>query len=63
MKARKDVMVVKKRTILLFCIVAFISGCETFKGAGQGFKKDVENVSSKQGWVWKTDQWMQDHMW
>ncbi len=50
----------------LFFVLMF-QGCETckgaFTGAGQGFKKDVKNISSKEGVIWKTDKWMQDHMW
>ena len=48
--------------LLIVCLFMF-QGCETVKGAGQGFKKDVENIKSSKGWIYKTDAWMQEHMW
>jgi hypothetical protein len=49
---------IKRGTIcfILSILVILISGCETFKGAFQGSKKDWESVK-------KADEWMRKNLW
>jgi hypothetical protein len=42
--------------LILLIAVFFISGCETFKGAYEGFKRDWD-------YLIKSDQWMQGSLW
>jgi len=48
---------------IIFIISITLQGCETLKGASQGFKKDIHNLVSKEGPVHKADDWIQKHMW
>lgn len=45
----------------------FLTGCETLKGAGKGFKQDVDNawynIHDESGWVKKSDGWMKENLW
>ena len=53
--------------MLMLGVMWSLQGCETFKGAAQGFKKDVENTkyafTKEDGWAQKTDRWIQENMW
>ena len=40
----------------LYLLVMVLSGCETVKGAAQGFAKDWENAK-------KVDDWMRENLW
>ena len=48
--------------ILLFLTIC-LYGCATAKG----FQKDVNNavngITTQDGWIHKSDQWIKDHMW
>ncbi|MFC1658764.1 hypothetical protein ACFL1D_05210 [Candidatus Omnitrophota bacterium] len=44
-------------TICGLCILLFaLSGCETLKGAAEGFSQDWQNAK-------KVDNWLQEHLW
>ena len=46
---------------VLFAIgILSVSGCETLKGAGTGFKKDTNNLGTN---IQSLDQWMTTHLW
>lgn len=55
--------------VLAMCV--FFPGCETIKGAEQGFKQDVNNVcapkdsekNSLMEFVEKVDNWVKENMW
>ena len=55
--------------LLIFLVSAAVglTGCETIKGASQGFKEDVKNtwsnVTRQDGFVKKSDDWVQENMW
>lgn len=54
----------KNKLWVILGLFVFMVGCETVKGARQGLKQDIRSVTNKQqGWVAKTDKWMQEHMW
>ena len=42
--------------LLILCMVLLLVGCETFKGAKDGFRKDWENLE-------KQDSWMRENLW
>ena len=59
-----------KRLCLLVAVLGIslsLQGCETAKGAANGFKKDVHNTwyafSKEEGWAQKSDRWIQENMW
>ena len=47
--------------------VVFLQGCETCKGAANGFKQDVVNTKNaftkEDGWAQNADKWIQENMW
>ena len=55
--------------LLVFFLIlpVFLSGCETVKYAGIGFKKDLENCKITAGdigqKVKQTDEWTQKNIW
>ena len=51
-------MMAKKYAMLLalFVFLVLIAGCETAKGAAQGFQKDWKSLE-------KVDDWMRDNLW
>ena len=53
-----------RATVLFLCLVIFgLQGCETFKGAKEGFKKDVQNLKDGNSGLNKMDAWIQKHLW
>ncbi|MGD9014543.1 MAG: hypothetical protein PVI33_00745 [Candidatus Omnitrophota bacterium] len=40
----------------LYLLLIVLSGCETFKGAADGFYRDWQNAK-------KVDDWMREHLW
>jgi len=53
--------------VILLLTSAAMSGCSTVEGAAYGMKKDADAVwtymNNEDGWMKKTDNWMQEHMW
>jgi len=41
---------------VLYLFLMLLSGCETFKGAADGFYRDWQNAK-------KVDDWLQEHLW
>ena len=58
-----------KKSILAVILISSFSfaGCETFKGAAQGFNTDVKNtyhnVTGKGNVIKKADDWVQQNLW
>ncbi len=50
----------KSLILIVLGMVIFLQGCETFKGAAIGFKKDVENTWNGAS---KADVWIKDTLW
>ena len=52
---------------LFFISLLGLQGCETVKGAGQGFKKDVQNalyqLTDQDSELKKADAWVQENLW
>lgn len=46
--------------VLLGVFVLGLTGCETFKGIGSGFKKDVKGLSFN---IKKADDWFKKNLW
>ena len=44
----------------LFLLVIFSSGCETFKGAAEGFSLDWQSAKEN---VQKMDSWIRENLW
>lgn len=40
-----------------------LQGCETFRGATDGLQKDIASFQSKDNELYKTDAWLQEHLW
>ena len=51
--------------MLLVAVLAMftLTGCETFYGAREGFKKDMEDWKNKDTALHRADDWMKEHMW
>ncbi len=60
--------------ITMIVLVGMLSGCETAKGAANGFSQDAQNTGKnlakltdpdKNGWhaLQKADAWMQKNLW
>ncbi|MCB9747120.1 MAG: hypothetical protein H6755_01790 [Candidatus Omnitrophica bacterium] len=41
---------------IVIILTIFLHGCETAKGAAQGFQKDWEDAK-------EADKWIQEHLW
>jgi uncharacterized protein YceK len=53
--------------MVLMLALMVLSGCSTIEGAAYGAKKDADAVwtymNKEDGWMKKTDNWMQEHLW
>ena len=53
--------------LTLILTVVMLCGCSTIEGTANGMKKDAESVynymNKEDGWMKKTDNWMQEHLW
>jgi hypothetical protein len=53
-----------QKYILLSLLTVFVlSGCETCKGIKKDTTNFVEGFTKEDGWVKKSDRWMQENMW
>ena len=56
----EELMRFAAKVLILMVLCVCLGGCETFKGAAQGFQKDM---TDKNGWVQRTDAWIKEHLW
>jgi len=47
------IMYSKTIIIILFTLMVFLQGCNTFNGAKEGFKKDWIEANREDGWIKK----------
>lgn len=52
-----------KSLLLLLVVVLALQGCETLKGAREGFARDIQRYQQKEDPLHKADAWMREHMW
>ena len=55
------------RLAVILLSVLCVSGCSTIEGLATGMQKDAKSawsyMNDEDGWMKKTDNWMQEHMW
>ncbi|MDE1921403.1 MAG: hypothetical protein KGJ09_07855 [Candidatus Omnitrophica bacterium] len=53
--------------LILFMSLLVLTGCETVKGASNGFGQDMQNLSNpdKNGWnaIENADAWIRENLW
>jgi len=53
--------------LIVIAVSLSLGGCSTVEGMAYGMKKDAESVydymNKEDGWMKKTDNWMQEHLW